>query len=116
MSAIFDSEALGPTERLIMLSLADHADDSGRCYPSISRLCTRTGLSERAVRTNIRALEKSGYLAIQIGAGQGGANLYTITPTPAADAPRQEMPPGSRCPEGGQQVPQRGQQMPPNHH
>lgn len=105
MSAIFDSETLGPTERLIMLALADHADDSGRCYPSISRLASRTGLSERALRTNIRSLEAQGYLRILIGAGQGGSNVYFVSATPAADAPRQGMPPGSRCPTPRHLVP-----------
>ena len=111
MSAVFDSKTLGPTERLVMLALADHADDSGRCYPSNARLCDRTGLSERAVRQNVRALQGSGFLTVHIGVGQGGANVYIVHPEggqqmpPAANAPRQQMPhhPGSKC-------------RPPRHH
>ncbi|PHQ71452.1 MAG: hypothetical protein COB97_01995 [Paracoccus sp.] len=38
MSAVFESRELGSTARLILLALADHADDEGRCYPSIARL------------------------------------------------------------------------------
>ena len=45
MAAVFESKTLGPTERLVMLALADHADDDGKCYPSVLRLCERTGLS-----------------------------------------------------------------------
>lgn len=97
MSAVFESETLGPTERLIMLALADHADDAGRCYPSISRLCSRTGLAQRTVQTNIRKLQDQGYIRIIPSAGQGGANLYFVTATPAADAPPQETRPRSRC-------------------
>lgn len=88
MSAVFESETLGPTERLIMLSLADHADDAGRCYPSIARLRQRTGLSERAIQSNIRSLQAAGYITIIPGAGQGGSNVYIVRPTPAADAPK----------------------------
>lgn len=88
MSAVFESETLGATERLIMLALADHADDEGRCYPSISRLCQRTGLGERAVQTNIRKLQSQGYVEIIPGAGRQGSNLYFVRPTPAPDAPK----------------------------
>ncbi len=98
MSVVFDSKSLKPTERLIMLALADHADDEGRCYPSINRLCQRTGLKERAVQTNIRKLEEQGYLRIHEGAGRNGSNLYFVHPTPAADAPPQEMHPALDAP------------------
>ncbi len=108
MSAVFESKTLGPTERLVMIALADHADDSGRCYPSNSRLCERTGLSERAVRQNVRSLEAAGYLTVMIGAGRAGANVYIIRPDGAGNAPRQEMPPGRKCRQGGHVVPERG--------
>lgn len=103
MAAIFESETLGPTERLIMLALADHADDTGRCYPSIVRLAQRTGLSERAVRTNIRTLELSGYITVHIGAGPGGKNVYFVRANPAPPAPGTSCPPappapGTSCP------------------
>ena len=108
MSAVFESKALGPVQRLVMLALADHADDQGRCYPSNARLCERTGLSERAVRQNIRALEDGGFLTVQIGAGQSGSNLYLVSPSGAADAPRHEMPPGTKRPTPRHVVPPSG--------
>lgn len=108
MSAVFESKTLGPTERLIMLALADHCDDAGRCYPSNARLCERTGLSERAVRTNIRALEDAGYLTVQIGVGQGGANVYHVRPDGGQQMPPAANAPGSKCRTGGQQVPPDG--------
>ncbi|MFV1536936.1 helix-turn-helix domain-containing protein [Phaeobacter sp. JH204B] len=98
MSAVFESETLGATERLIMLALADHADDEGRCYPSIARLCQRTGLGERAVQTNIRKLQLQGYVEIIPGAGRNGSNLYFVRPTPAPDAPPHEMHPAPDAP------------------
>lgn len=104
MSAIFESETLGPTERLIMLALADHADDAGRCYPSIARLCQRTGLSERAIQTNIRRLSEQGYIRVSAGGGKGNANLYFITANPAADAPRSKCTPAPDAPQTPQQV------------
>ncbi len=115
MSAIFESKTLGPTERLIMLALADHADDEGRCYPSIARLCQRTGLSERATQTNIKKLVEAGYIRIVIGGGKGNANLYFVSanpaasapfdaPNPAADAPRRKCTPAADAPQTPQQM------------
>ncbi len=87
MSAVFDSKTLGPTERLVMLALADHADDEGKCYPSISRLQDRTGLSERAVQKTVTALRESGHLSVKVGGGRGNANLYTVNANPAPQTP-----------------------------
>ena len=100
MSAIFESVSLGPTERLIMLALADHADDEGRCYPSVARIAQRTGLSERAVQTNVRSLIAAGYINVTIGGGKGHSNLYFISANPAADAPQtpQQMHPAADAP------------------
>lgn len=86
MSAIFESTRLAPTERLIMLALADHADDDGRCYPSIARLCQRTGLKERAIQGNIKKLAEQGYLTLIAGGGRGNANLFIIHTNPASAA------------------------------
>lgn len=96
MSAVFESETLGPTERLIMLALADHADDEGRCYPSTPRLCQRTGLGERAVQTNLKRLQAQGYISIIPNGGPKGVNLFFIRATPAADAPPQQMRPRTK--------------------
>lgn len=104
MSAIFESNTLGPTERLVMLALADHADDDGRCYPSIQRLCQRTGLSERAVQTNIRKLVDQGYIRTIPGGGKGNANLYFVSANPAADAPRTKCTPAADAPQTPQEM------------
>lgn len=90
MSAIFESTDLAPTERLIMLALADHADDNGRCYPSISRLCQRTGLKDRAIQSNIKKLAAQGYLTLFPGGGRGNANLFIVHPNPAPNAGYQD--------------------------
>lgn len=108
MSAVFDSKTLGPTERLVMLALADHADDGGRCYPSNARLCGRTGLSERAVRQNIRALQSSGFLTVHIGVGQGGANVYIVRPEGGQQMPPAANAPGTSRPRGGHLLPNTG--------
>lgn len=105
MSAVFESETLGPIERLIMLALADHADDAGRCYPSNARLQSRTGLSERAVRQNVRKLTEAGFLDVHIGVGQGGANVYIVRPLGGQEMPPAPDAPGISCPSPRHIVP-----------
>lgn len=106
MSKVWDDEELSPTEKFILLSLADHADDDGYCYPSVARLVKRTGYSERTVQTAVKRLREVGKLRIDQNAGPKGCNLFVIYPTHvtntaaaapphqkhlAADAPPQEM-------------------------
>ena len=87
MSAVFESLTLGPTDRLVLLALADHAGEDGTCYPSIARLCQRTGLGERAVQVSIKRLKEAGQLTAKMGGGRGNSTLYTITINPAAETP-----------------------------
>lgn len=65
-------------ERLVLLALADHADDKGWCFPSMARLAAKTCMTERGARKVIRRLEAGGWLAVQIGGGRGGKSLYRV--------------------------------------
>ena len=87
MSAVFESLTLGPTDRLVLLSLADHAGEDGTCYPSIARLCQRTGLGERAVQQALKRLREAGKLTAKMGGGRGNSTLYTITLNTALETP-----------------------------
>lgn len=87
MSGVFEMQGISPTEKLILLALADHADDAGRCYPSIDRLASRTCLSERALQVNIKALTAKGFIVIEQGGGRGRANVYRVDINPAPETP-----------------------------
>ena len=88
MAEVWDS---GPEDRnqlLVLLALADHADDHGRCWPSISRLARKARMSERTVQRAVRSMQSDGWLTICEQAGQRGANLYIIhNPTPVSVSP-----------------------------
>lgn len=78
---------LKPVPKLVLISLADQANDEGVCWPSVASLIRRTGLSDRAVRGALRSLEEVRLL--QTSSREGRSNWYTVTPsayTPAADA------------------------------
>lgn len=84
---------LSPTRKLVALSLADQANEAGECYPSVSMIVERTGLSERSVYVALSDLEASGLVTKSTRAGR--STLYKITDpctwcTPAAPAPLQE--------------------------
>lgn len=112
-----------PTGKLVLLALADFADEVGHCWPGMSRLMEMTGLSERAVRTSLRALEAEKAIRTERGDGRGHTSRYALLINqrgrqvpPLGGAERgQEMPErGQQVPERGHVVPERGQEMPPN--
>lgn len=78
--------------RLVMLALADRADDSGFAWPSIDDICERTLLSPRAVQKGIAKLVEIGELEVESGGGRRVRNRYRITPKPRTSdgVPRQK--------------------------
>ena len=58
MSTAWKIVGISQTQKLVLLSLADNANDEGPCFPSFSHTAKRTCLSERAIRDAIRSLEK----------------------------------------------------------
>ncbi len=97
MTDVWRIQGLSGTEKLVLLALADNANDAGECFPSMSMLAQKTCVCERAVRNAIRDLEASGYVSSSSRAGT--STLYRINTTPAPDAaparraPRHQMPP-----------------------
>lgn len=58
-------QTLNPTRKIVLLALADYADDENRCWPSMRTLAEKSSLTERAVRNAIRDLEEIGYLTTE---------------------------------------------------
>jgi len=80
--------------RLVMLALADYADERGHSFPSINKLMQKTALSERGVQESIKDLVDIGELTVKPNAGPNGVNIYCIIPPqnmrPADSDPRTE--------------------------
>jgi hypothetical protein len=107
MTAAFKSH-LQSTPKFVLVALCDNANDQGECYPSISMLCEKTSLSERAVQGAINLLVTMKFMKRDIRSGR--STYYFIADprtwcTPAADAPPQDMHP----------TPARGAPPPPQH-
>lgn len=75
----------------IAYQLAEHANEQGYCYPSISRIASRLGQSKRNVEKGIQDLEQSGYL--KVDRKRGALNRYYLdlaqmrADFPSADPP-----------------------------
>ncbi|MDP9356584.1 MAG: helix-turn-helix domain-containing protein [Chloroflexota bacterium] len=74
---VWSQDGLSQRERLMLLALADHADeDGGSIFPSVARLAWKTGYSERSVQRILRDLEGRGLLAVE-GDKKGGRHRTT---------------------------------------
>lgn len=63
--------------KLVLVKLADNANDAGKCWPSLKHICEQTELSERSVRNHIRSLEGMG-LVFTEHRQKDGVNLPSV--------------------------------------
>lgn len=78
MSLVFENTELSSTEKLVMLALADHANDEGKSiYPSQNRLSRKTGLARPTVNRHIHSLVDKGYLKT-VGYREDRANVLEL--------------------------------------
>lgn len=66
------------TQKLLLLALAEFANDSGICWPSVDTLSKRIGESDRHTRQLIQKLVASGDLLLVTGGGRGNTTRYAI--------------------------------------
>lgn len=52
-----------PTQKLVLIAVADHADHDGKCFPSVSHLVKKTSLCRRSVFAALAELEQAGLIA-----------------------------------------------------
>lgn len=87
-------------EKLVLLALADCANDEGLAWPSIATLKRKTGAGERTIYRAIAAMEGQGILSIERIIGKG--NKYRLTPARAAPLPERHP-----CPADTPPLPER---------
>lgn len=80
MTCIWDATDVSGSELLVLLALADHANDAGICWPSLPRIAKRARLSERQTQRVIQKLASEGHIKIlSKGDGRGHSTMYQIT-------------------------------------
>lgn len=79
MSRVWDNAAaLEGTQLLMLLALADHANDEGVCWPKMDRLAQKVRVGVRQAQRLVRELEHGGYISVAQGVGRGNPSLVTI--------------------------------------
>lgn len=80
MNFIWHAYPQGGSELLLMLALADHADDTGdRIYPSVQTMARKTRMSERTVQYLLRRMQERGWLLlVEPGGGRNRTARYRI--------------------------------------
>jgi pyocin large subunit-like protein len=68
-------QGLRPAQKLILLSLADRADEQHMCWPSLRRISHDTGLDERTITTSLQRMCEAGIISRVETPGKG----YTYT-------------------------------------
>lgn len=81
MSVVWKHAPVDQGQLLVLLALADFADDDGWCYPSVDTLAAKSRMAGRSVQRAIRAMQEAGFLAVEANAGPGGANRYRVVVT-----------------------------------
>lgn len=68
--------------KLVLLKLADNANDDGRCWPSYDTIAKHCEMSKRTVMRHIQQLEEDGFLTIthrkKEGSNENKSNIYTL--------------------------------------
>ena len=65
MAAIWEYGPNNPTQRFVLLSLADYADADGSCFPSYKRTAQRCAINRNTAIRTIKSLEADGWLTVE---------------------------------------------------
>lgn len=78
MSEVWDHCDLVGSKLLLLLAVADHANEERLCWPSYERLAQRCRLSKRHTMRLMQVLCDEGYLKATVRPGRTHTNLYEI--------------------------------------
>lgn len=65
VAAVFDMKVGNPLRKMVLIKLADQANDDGVCWPSYESIARSCEISRRSVVTHIQWLEDNGFLWIE---------------------------------------------------
>ena len=78
MSAVWEKAPVDGGSLLVLLAMADFANDNGICWPSVPTLALKSRLSERQVQRVLRDLEDAKLIMVDKGTGPHGVNTYKV--------------------------------------
>src|SRR5690606_13395065 len=111
MSAVFDAPEPQGTDRLMLLALADNANDEGVCWPGVETLQRKCGLgTRRAAEKALRRVEEwskrapAGCVRLRVEERAGRSSVYhlELSGDPPAAVPTPEPGDGPEPQDGGE--------------
>lgn len=79
LDVVFSLKGLNPTDKLVLLHLAEHADkDTGECWPGYGRLADFTGLTRRSVIYAIKRLAELEFITVNPPKDDRKTNTYVV--------------------------------------
>lgn len=78
LRAAWESKTSTPLEKLVLVRIADRANDQNSCWPGIASLARECCLSESSIHRAIKGLLNLGLIKVEHGGGLK-ANTYTFT-------------------------------------
>ena len=81
MAKAFGIKVGNANRKLVLLKLADNANDDGECFPSYQHIADQCEMGRSTVKGHIKALAEAGYLIIQVRnrPGYQTSNSYKLT-------------------------------------
>jgi hypothetical protein len=79
MNAVWELPCRSHTAKLVLLAIANHADDSGKAWPSVERLAEKCSLTSRSVTAQLAYLEEDGLLVADRHRGKSTV-YHVVTP------------------------------------
>lgn len=89
MVKAMQSKVGNPLRKLVLIKLADNANDQGECWPSYQYIADQCEMSKRSVMAHIEALTEAGFLRkeLRLGGVKGNkSNVYTLMIPSAGDS------------------------------
>lgn len=77
------------TDKLVLLALADNANDAGECYPSLTNIASRCEMHRATAVRSIQSLESAGHISRTNRPGRN--TVYQVHPSQPATS-RTELP------------------------
>jgi DNA-binding transcriptional regulator YhcF (GntR family) len=80
MDWAFEQKCSDAAGKLVLITIAKHANDRGEAWPSIQRISAMTNLHRRTVERKITQLKKDGLLLVKNRGkdGKKASNLYKL--------------------------------------
>jgi hypothetical protein len=78
MSAVWSDAPYEGGILLVLLALADYANDEGECWPRVDSIAAKARLTQRQTHNILRQLKADGVLTVHSGGGRGRSSHYKL--------------------------------------